>query len=218
MYVCAVSVRLQRFHSPWSYWASFGSFWRQRRPNTFLWGSPRKFSPGKRWPRAPTHRSLLNFSVTAGNTFLHHKLRKKKLTWFYIWTSGSPSGQKPPFLWHPSVSYLLGGFGAALGALPWAVFCSWASRWSLGVHIFGHVDVIVQQNLLLGSCSGATGERRQLFVAAPAAASAVSLQAPTRLKASTATVGWQEGCKRWSIFTILRKIMNDSWRRFQSFE
>lgn len=105
---------------------------------------------------------------------------------------------------YPFVSYLFGSFGAALGALPWAFSGSWASLWCLGVDVFGHVDIIVQQHLLLHPSSRPTGRSRgglsvarlrlrQLFQASPAAAPAVSLQASTRLGAATAAVGGQEG-------------------------
>lgn len=105
-------------------------------------------------------------------------------------------------LLHPSVSYLFSSFGAALRAVPRAVSGSWASGWCLGVDIFGHVDIIVQQHLLLHPSRGATGESRgglsvarlrQLLQASPAAAPAVSLQASTRLGAATAAMGGQEG-------------------------
>lgn len=101
---------------------------------------------------------------------------------------------------HPSVSYLFGSLGAAIRAVPSAVSGSRASRRHLGTHVFGHVDIIVQQHLLLQACSRTTGESggglsvtrlrlRQLLQASPAAAPAVSLQASDRLKAATATVG-----------------------------
>lgn len=99
---------------------------------------------------------------------------------------------------HPSVSYLFGSLGAAIRAVPSAVSGSRASRRHLGTHVFGHVDIIVQQHLLLQACSRATGESggglsvtrlRQLLQASPAAAPAVSLQASDRLNAATATVG-----------------------------
>lgn len=101
-----------------------------------------------------------------------------------------------------SVFYLFGSFRAALGAVSSTVSCSWASLWRLGVDVFGHVDVIVQQHLLLQPSSGATGEcrgglsvtrLRQLLKASAAAAPAVSLQASSRLGAATAAVGGQEG-------------------------
>lgn len=103
---------------------------------------------------------------------------------------------------YPPVSYLFGSFGAALRTVPRAVSGSRASGWYLGVDIFGHVDVIVQQHLLLCARSGATGRGgrglsvtrlRELLHASPAAAPAVSLQASTRLRAATAAVGGQEG-------------------------
>lgn len=103
---------------------------------------------------------------------------------------------------YPSVSYLFGSFRAALGAVPRAFSGSWASFWCLGVDIFGHEDIIVQQHLLPHPSRGATGESRgglsvarlrQLLLASPAAAPAVSLQASTRLGAATAAVGGQEG-------------------------
>lgn len=106
-----------------------------------------------------------------------------------------------------SVSYLFGSFGAVLGAVLWAVSATRASRRCLRVNIFGHVDVIVQQHLLLHPSSRSTGERsgglfvpglRELLLASPAAAPAVSLQASSRWDATTAAVRGQEGWKkRW---------------------
>lgn len=101
-----------------------------------------------------------------------------------------------------SISYLFGSFGAALGAVPGAVSGSWASLWCLGVDIFGHVDIILQQHLLLHRSCRATRESwgdlsgtrlRELLQASPAAAPAVSLLASARLGAATAAVGEQEG-------------------------
>lgn len=101
---------------------------------------------------------------------------------------------------YPPVSHLFGSCGAALGAGPRAVGGSWTFLWGLRVDIFGHVDIIVQQHLLLHSSSIATGgsrgglsvaRLRQLLQATSAAAPAVSLQASTRLSAATA--GGQEG-------------------------
>lgn len=104
----------------------------------------------------------------------------------------------------PSVSYLFGSLGAALGTVPRAVSGSGASLRCLGVDVFGHVDIIIQQHLLLHSSSRPTGESRgglsvarlrlrQLVQASPAAAPAVSLQASTRLGTAAAAVGGQEG-------------------------
>lgn len=105
---------------------------------------------------------------------------------------------------HPPVAYLFGSLGAALRAVPRTVGGGRAPRWHLETHVFGHVDIIVQQHLLLQACSRATGESsgglsvpglRQLLQAPPTAAPAVSLQASSRLNAATATVGGEEGCK-----------------------
>lgn len=99
-------------------------------------------------------------------------------------------------------SYLFGGLGAALRAISRASVSSWASWCCLEVNIFGHVDIIVQQHLLLHPSGGAPGDGSgglsvtrltQLLLASPAAAPAVSLQA--RLYAATAAVGGQEGYK-----------------------
>jgi len=104
----------------------------------------------------------------------------------------------------PSASHLFCSFGAALGAL-WtrAVSGSWASLCCLGVDIFGHVDIIVQQHLLLHPTRGSRGglsvaRLTQLLQASPAAAPAapaVSLQASARLGAAAAAAGRQEGWK-----------------------
>lgn len=86
--------------------------------------------------------------------------------------------------------------------MPRAVSGSWASGRCLGVDVFGHVDMIVQQHLLLHPSHGATGRSRgalsvarlrQLLQASPAAAPAVSLRASTRLGAAAAAMGGQEG-------------------------
>lgn len=103
----------------------------------------------------------------------------------------------------PVQSCLFSGLGAALRAVPRAVFSCRASCRSLGVDIFGHVDIIVQQHLLFGPSRG-TGRRsygvlvstlslRHLFQTSPAAAPAVCLQDPSSLGAAAAAVGREEG-------------------------
>lgn len=120
---------------------------------------------------------------------------------------GSPRADDLTWHFHFQMnpSYLFGSFRAALRGLPGAVDSRRASGRGLGVNVFGHVDVIVQQHLLLHPPSWATGERggglsvprlRQLLLASPAAAPAVSLRASGRLDAATAAVSGQEGWKR----------------------
>lgn len=108
-----------------------------------------------------------------------------------------------PFM-HLSASYLFGSFGAALRTLPRTVGGGRAPLRCLRVDILGHVDVVVQQHLLLHPCGRATGgsggggglsltRLRELLQAPPAAAPAVSLQASARLGAAATAVGGQEG-------------------------
>ena len=88
-----------------------------------------------------------------------------------------------------SVSYLFGSLGAALRAVCGAVSGSRAPLWCLGVDVFGHVDIIVQQHLLLHPSGEATGGSRggaggvsvtqlwELLHAFPAASPVVGLRA-----------------------------------------
>lgn len=53
---------------PWSCWASFGSFWRQRWPSTFLPGSPRIFFPEKHSPRPRALQTPQNSCESEGQS------------------------------------------------------------------------------------------------------------------------------------------------------
>lgn len=59
------------YYSPWSYWASFGSFWRLHWPNISLPGSPRISFPEMHLPRPQAPQSPLNSYAAKGHTYIY---------------------------------------------------------------------------------------------------------------------------------------------------